>query len=76
MIDKEKTPEFYREFYNENRVALLQYKSLRENFSKMVDDVLGENYYNYEHDVYNSDKECCKAITKKANMTALERLFK
>ena len=54
---------------------MLQYKSLRSHFSTMVTEVLGEGYYNIEHDVYNSDEECCKAITRKANLTVLQKLF-
>lgn len=58
-----------------NRVALLQYESLRKNFQKMVDDVLGEDYYNMAMDVYDSDRICCEHITRKANRTIIERLF-
>lgn len=71
----EKDSEFYRKFYEENRVALLQYKSLRENFDRMVDTVLGKNYYNMGMDVYTCDKICCEDISLKANRTWLERLF-
>lgn len=65
-MSDEKTPEFYKNFYDENRISLLQYASLRKNFSKMVDDVLGKDYYNMAMDVYDSDKCCCEDITRKA----------
>ncbi len=51
-----------------------QYKSLRKNFHKMIDNVLGADYYNCEHDVYSSEKECCEAITRKANRTLIQHL--
>lgn len=69
-----KTPEFYKNFYDENRVRLLQYESLRKNFTKMVDNVLGKDYYNIAMDVYGSDKECCEDITRKA-LTFWQRLL-
>lgn len=65
-MSDEKTPEFYKEFYEKNRVSLLQYASLRKNFSNMVDDVLGKDYYNMAMDVYGCDKECCIHITMKS----------
>ncbi len=58
--------EFYKSFYDENRISLLQYKSLRKNFQKMVSAVLGNDYYNMAMDVYESDKQCCEDITYKA----------
>lgn len=61
----EETPEFYKSFYDENRVRILQYNSLRKNFQKMVDDVLGNDYYNMEMDVYECDRVCCEDITRK-----------
>ena len=60
-----KTDEFYKNFYEENRVALLQYESLRGNFNSMVKDVLGDDYYNLAMDVYDSDRICCEDITAK-----------
>ena len=63
----EKSYEFYKEFYVENRVRILQYNSLRENFHKMVDDILGKDYYNIAMDVYECDKQCCEDITLKVN---------
>jgi hypothetical protein len=65
----------YKKFYEENRVALLQYESLRRNFSKMAYKVLGDDYYNMAMDVYDCDRICCEDITIKANRTALDRLF-
>lgn len=67
--------EFYKKFYEENRVALLQYESLRNNFSLMVDDVMGEDYYNIAMDVYDCDRICCEDITRKANRTIWQRIF-
>jgi hypothetical protein len=58
-----------------NRIALLQYESLRKNFSEMVDKVLGSGYYNMGMDVYECDRICCEEITLKANRSALGRLF-
>lgn len=64
MADK-KSKEFYKSFYDDNRVTLLQHESLRLNFQKMVDDVLGEDYYNMAMDVYECDRICCEDITSK-----------
>lgn len=75
MKQEVKDLEFYKKFYDENRVALLQYKSLRENFQAMVNDVLGDKYYNMANDVYDSDKYCCEDIARKANETTFERLI-
>lgn len=65
----------YRDFYGENRISLLQYESLRRNFSLMVDNVLGEDYYNMAMDVYDCDTACCEDITRKANRTIWQHLF-
>ena len=62
----EKSPEFYKKFYEENRVKLLQYDSLRIHFQKMVNDVLGEGYYNMGMDVYDCDQYTCEDITHKS----------
>lgn len=56
--------EFYKKFYEENRIKILQYENLRSNFTKMVDDVLGKDYYNMAMDVYDCDRICCEDITK------------
>tara|TARA_R110000744_G_scaffold71891_1_gene144839 strand:+ start:1898 stop:2155 length:258 start_codon:yes stop_codon:yes gene_type:complete len=58
----------------ENRIALLQYESLRKNFSIMIDKVLGEDYYNMAMDVYDSDRICCEDITIKANETIVQKI--
>ena len=63
--NKHKTPEFYKEFYEQNRVVILQYESLRKNFNKMVNNILGKDYYNIGMDVYHCDEICCEDITKK-----------
>ena len=68
IVDKERLEK-------ENIVPLLQYESLRKNFSKLVDDVMGDDYYNMAMDVYDADRICCEDITRKANMTILQRLF-
>lgn len=72
---KDKDIEFYKAFYEDNRIALLQYENLRKNFQQMVDDVLGEGYYNMEMDVYDCDAVCCEDITKKANQSIIDRLM-
>lgn len=63
--DDEKTPEFYKNFYDYNRVRILQYESLRKHFKKLVDDVLGKDYYNMGMDVYECDRICCKDLKVK-----------
>lgn len=59
------TFEEYKAFYEDNRVPLLQYKSLRKHFNKMVRGVLGNTYYNMGMDVYEADRLCCEDITYK-----------
>lgn len=63
---KQESDEFYRKFYEKNRVALLQYESLRGHFNKMVTDVLGEGYYNLAMDVYDADRICCEDVARKS----------
>lgn len=75
MSEEDKGIEFYKKFYDENRVDLLQYASLRINFNLMIDDVLGEKYYNMAMDVYDCDRICCVDITEKANRTIFQRIF-
>lgn len=65
---------FYREFHAANSVALMQYKHLRANFRKLVEDVLGKDYYNTTMDVYDSDQACCEDIATKANMSLLQKV--
>ena len=55
----------YKKFYEENRVALLQYKSLRKHFNSLVTKALGEDYYNMAMDVYDADRICCEDIANK-----------
>lgn len=64
-MSDEKSPEFYKAFYDENRVAILQYKSLRGHFNKMINDVLGPDYYNMAMDVYDADRICCEDVANK-----------
>ena len=54
---------------NDIRVSMLQYKSLRAHFNKMVTAVLGEDYYNLAMDVYDADRICCEDIVKKVKHT-------
>jgi hypothetical protein len=61
----DKSLEFYKRFYERERVRVLQYNSLRKHFNKMVKEVLGEGYYNTEMDVYGADQATCEAITSK-----------
>lgn len=63
--------EFYKKFYDENRIAVLQYASLRKHFSRMIDDVLGADYYNMAMDVYDADRICCEDVAHKAKKNPL-----
>lgn len=67
--------EFYKKYHDENRVKVLQYDSLRLNFNKMVNDVLGGDYYNMGMDVYDADRICCEDITNKANESFLDKIL-
>jgi len=71
---KDKTPEFYKTFYDENRVRLLQYDNLRKHFNIMIIKVLGIDYYNMAMDVYESDRLCCEDITMKSK-SFIKKLF-
>lgn len=70
-MDAEKTPEFYKAFYEENRVKLLQYDSLRVHFMKMIDDIMGKGYYNAGMDIYTCDQLSCEDITRVATSKTL-----
>jgi len=70
-MNEDKSPEFYRAFYEENRVSVLQYASLRKHFNQMVHDVLGGNYYNMAMDVYDADRICCEDIVAKVRPNSL-----
>ena len=70
-----KNYKFYKDFYDQNRIALLQYESLRQNFIALTDKVLGEDYYNMGMDVYVCDELTCNDIAEKANQTWIQRLF-
>jgi hypothetical protein len=63
---KEQPNEFYKAFYDNNRITLLQHESLRKHFNTMVTDVLGKDYYNMAMDVYEADRMCCEDITTKS----------
>lgn len=45
-----------------NRVQLKQYNNLRRWFTKLVELMLGEDYYNEAMDVYKADEFCCRDI--------------
>ena len=62
---------FYKEFYEQNVVALMQYESLRRNFTELTNITLGKDYYNAVMDVYVCDELTCKDIAKKANKKPL-----
>ena len=64
-MNKKHSHDFYKKFYDDNRVRLLQYESLRSCFDKMVDNVLGIDYYNMAMDVYRCDEICCEDIIRK-----------
>ena len=74
-MSEEKSLEFYKNFYDENRVRILQYDSLRVNFNSMVRDVLGSDYYNMALDVYDADRICCEDITRKSRKNWLQKFF-
>jgi len=59
----------------ESRISILQYNSLRKYFQEMVTNILGKDYYNYEMDVYECDRQCCEDITHKTKEGFLKRLF-
>jgi len=72
----EKTFEFYKEFYKENRIPMLQYRSLRKHFHAMVDKILGDRYYNMAMDVYDADRVCCEDIITCCKAGLFAKLFK
>ena len=57
--------EFYKKFYDDNRVKLLQYNNLRDQFKRMITIILGPDYYNMAMDVYDCDRICCDDIVRK-----------
>ena len=62
----EKSPEFYKEFYEKHRITVLVHDNLRKHFKTVIDEVLGDDYYNMGHDVYQCDELCCEDIIYKA----------
>jgi len=72
-MTKEKSHEFYKQFYDEHGVDILQYKNLRKCFNKMVTKVLGKDYYNMAMDVYDADRICCEDVASKAKQKGLFR---
>lgn len=72
-------PEYYKKFYEENRVKVMQYESLRTNFTKLHQDVLGRQYYNMGMDVYECDRITCEDLAVKFNspwLTIVDRIDK
>ena len=65
-----------QKFYDNNVVRILQYENLRTNFNKLVNDVLGKDYYNMAQDVYDSDRICCEDVIKKLNMSTFRSIVK
>jgi hypothetical protein len=74
-MDNLKTIEFYKAFYDENRISILQYKSLRSNFNAMVTGTLGKDYCNMAMDVYDADRICCEDIVIKCNESVTIKFF-
>lgn len=48
-----------------DRIRLLQYENLRKHFRKLIEDVLGKDYYNMGADVYSCDEICCEDLRNK-----------
>lgn len=44
------------------KVSKMQYKNLRYYFQKLINNILGDNYYNMANDVYDCDEQCCEDI--------------
>ena len=65
-MEKEESYDFYKSFYDKNRVRVLQYENLRECFQKMIGDILGKDYYNMGMDVYDCDRLSCEDVTAKS----------
>ena len=63
--ENKKRFEFYKDFYNKNRIKILQYDNLRFHFNKIIKSVLGKDYYNMGMDVYTCDELTCKDIIKR-----------
>lgn len=42
---------------DKTRLQLLHYENLRKYFNKLIDEILGEDYYTVNPDVMNSDTE-------------------
>lgn len=62
----EKTPEFYKNFYEQNHATILIHENLRKHLKTVIDEVLGSDYYNMGGDVYQCDELVCKDIIYKA----------
>lgn len=59
MIKEEQMEmEFMKEYEQRevDRISLLQYENLREHFGRLIDETLGENYYNMGLCVYSCDR--------------------
>lgn len=73
--EEDKSLEFYKEFYDKNRIPMLQYDSLREHFQKMITDVLGPDYYNMGMDVYECDRICCEHVASKIQNSLCNKVY-
>jgi len=49
----------------DNRIRLRQYENLRKHFQKLIDEVLGKDYYNEGMDTYRCDEFCCRDLKDK-----------
>lgn len=56
-------------------IVLEQYKNLRKHFTKMYEEILGEDYYNEGMDVYHCDEFICRDIITKVNESWFNQLF-
>ncbi len=73
MCKEQKKYDFYKDFYDEHRVSILQYNNLRKHFNKMINDILGPDYYNIEMDVYQSDIACCEDTIRYSQISCLDK---
>ena len=73
--DADKDEVSYKKFYDEHSFRIMQYDSLRKHFKKMVDNVLGKDYYNLGSDVYERDRLICEDITDLHKRSWLSKLI-
>jgi len=63
---EERQLKFYKNFYDENYANLLMYKNLRKHFQRLVEEILGDDYYNMAQDTYDCDRMTCEDIAVRA----------